>query len=159
MQKFSRLSGKQIAFYVGVFGKELIFCSIVCILLFFMRDTVLKVECFNYINSGAFIESINNFNIGLIFAMFLAIFVSDTSVSIRDARNHPAYRQPLVIVIVNSFLLCCLSSIKSPSTRWIELSIISCSLPLLFSNIRRMWELIGISWSSTDVSRDKKENN
>ncbi len=159
MRRFSKLSGKQVAFYISVFGVEFLICVSSCVLLFLARDSVLEAEPFKYVDGGAFVDSINNFNIGLIFAMFLAVFVSDSSASIEDARQHPAYRQPLVIVVVNSFLLCCLTLIDYDiSEQWINISAVMCSLPLLFSNIKRMWELIKISWSSTGAMMNKNRD-
>lgn len=94
-----------------------------------------------------FNASIISLNIGLIFAVFLAIFISDSSHSVQDARKHPAFSQPLFVIILNSILLC-ITSAFSTDIEWVKWSLVFSDIIFVVPNIKMMWDLVLISRKS-----------
>lgn len=138
----------KIPYPIMAFLKELIIC-IVLSLFCCLFQNLIPLFISDFINDLAFDlsrfgDAVISLNFGLIFAIFLAIFVSDNSPFIQDARRHTAFKQPLATVIINSVLLCILSSFlpKSALVSWL-LTIYECII--IASNIAIMWDLVTLS--------------
>lgn len=126
--------------------------AIICVILFFfchLFQNLIPPFVSVFVDNLAFdlsrfSDAIMSLNIGLIFAVFLSIFFSDNSTFIQDARQHIAFNQPLEAVIINSVLLCPLSSFlpKDVLTSWL---VAICECVIIASNIVVMWSLVKLS--------------
>lgn len=90
------------------------------------------------------VSAANSLNGGLIFALFLAIFMMTDSRNINDARSHKAFLQPVVIVLANSFLLCSLA-LLNPLERWLNALVVICAFLLLLVNMKYAWDMLTLS--------------
>jgi hypothetical protein len=139
------MTGKVVnkSYPVKVIVGEVLALTIVGLVAYSVRDVLPTFEHIDF-TADRFTGSANALNAGLIFAMFLAIFMSDTSKNIKDARNHSAFAQPVVIVLVNSFLLCGLSLVSSHE-RWLNLLFVISAILFLIVNIKKAWEMLALS--------------
>lgn len=134
---------KKYRFLIKNFTLELLVVIIGAVLFYLLRDFLPHIQNIEF-NRAAFNESISSLNIGLIFAVFLAIFTSDSSDSIKDARKHWAFNQPLFVILLNSVILCAISAF-STSDEWLTWTLTLCDITMITPNIKMMWDLVRIS--------------
>lgn len=134
---------KKYRFLTKTFALESLIITIGAVLFYLFRDSLPHIQSVEF-SRATFNESISSLNIGLIFAVFLAIFTSDSSDSIKDARKHWAFSQPLFVILLNSVVLCVMSAF-STSVEWLTWTLTLCDITMIVPNIKMMWDLVRIS--------------
>jgi hypothetical protein len=139
------MAGKslKISYPIKTIIGELIICGAITTLALFFQNMLPSQNVVHFAVND-FINSSNGLNAGLIFAMFLAIFMSDSSSNIKDARKHSAFIQPVIIVLANSLLLCGLSLLTT-DVRWLRISLVAWAIVFLISNMRFAWKMLALS--------------
>ena len=94
--------------------KEVIVSIMIIALSFLFKD----IPNSFHISTSEYSSAVNALNSSLVFAMFLSFFTSSNNQNIQEAQRHPAYMQPAVIFILNSIILCILSSVFPLERQW-----------------------------------------
>ena len=79
--------------------------ALTCVIVMVANISNFTLLC-DGLDLAGFIGALFDFNIAIVFSLFVAIFLSSDNPALKDARSHSAYVQPVIITVVNSFLLC-----------------------------------------------------
>lgn len=94
---------------------------------------------------AGFIGALFDFNIAIVFSLFVAIFLSSDNPALKDARGHSAYVQPVIIAVVNSFLLCAVRLNKfTGECDPVDIFVLVWTVIAVLANIRHSWKVFCI---------------
>lgn len=141
---------KNSAYLIYVMLGQVLFMVLAGVALYCNREAIPAIGGIDF-TPTELVSAANSLNGGLIFALFLAIFMMTDSRNINDARSHKAFLQPVVIVLANSFLLCSLA-LLNPLERWLNALVVICAFLLLLVNMKYAWDMLTLS---RDAERTK----
>lgn len=136
-----RVKGSVYLIYVML--GQVVFIALSGIALYFNREAIPVISGIDFAPTEL-VSAANSLNGGLIFALFLAIFMMTNSKNINDARSHRAFLQPVAMVLANSFLLCSLA-LLNPLERWLNVLVVICAFLLLLVNTKYTWDMLTLS--------------
>lgn len=134
---------KRLIYPVFVILGQVLFIALAGAALYYGREVIPVISEIDF-NPVALVDAANSLNGGLIFALFLALFMMTDSKNVNDARSHKAFLQPVIIVLINSFLLCGLA-LLTPLERWLNVLVVVCTYVLLLVNMKYAWDMLLLS--------------
>lgn len=129
-------------YHIKVIAVEFTIILLLAMLSCYFCDIFPKIDCISFAVSD-FVNSVNSFNVGLIFAAFLSVSTSGGR-NMNDIKKHKSFLQPVKIIIINSLFLACLPIIAPDSYR-VKLMIIASALVFTIASLMQVWRMIKLS--------------